>query len=67
MPGYLDSYEPGADQRERLIKRIVVGVLLVAIIGVTLYCRDNVCIFCPIRRGTANSGRPLAERLRRTM
>jgi len=37
MAGYLDSYEPGADQRERLIKRIVVLVLLVAIIGVTFY------------------------------
>jgi hypothetical protein len=37
MPGYLDTYGAGEERRGRWIKRIVVGVLAVAIIGTSSY------------------------------
>jgi hypothetical protein len=37
MPGYLDQYGAGEEQRNRLIKRIVISALLVVVIGGGLY------------------------------
>jgi hypothetical protein len=37
MAGYLDSYGAGDERRERLIKRTVVLVVLLAVVGATLY------------------------------
>jgi hypothetical protein len=37
MPGYLDQYGAGDERREKIIKRLILSVLAVAIAGGTLY------------------------------
>ncbi len=37
MPGYLDQYGAGEEERERIIRRVIVSVLVVSLAGGVLY------------------------------
>jgi len=37
MPGYLEGYGAGEERRERILKRTILAVLVIAVAGISLY------------------------------